>query len=95
MHGRGSSLVVYAKLQVRLEVHWLSGWWVGGWLNLAQCSGADVLQEFLSQWEGGAGGLQNNHTWRMVTFHRDCKLDSTKVFAYFLSLTLFICAAAN
>ena len=44
---------------------------------------------------GGTGGLQNNHTWRMVTFHRDCKLDSTKVFAYFLSLTLFICAAAN
>ena len=55
MHGRGSSLVVYAKLQVRLEVHWLSGW-VDGWLNLAQCSGADVLQEFLPQWEGGDWG---------------------------------------
>ena len=49
MHGPGSSLVVYAKLQVRLEVHRLSGW-VGGSIWL---SGADVLQEFLSQWDGG------------------------------------------
>ena len=90
MHGRGSSLVVYAKLQVRLEVHWLSGW-VGGsiWLSA-------VAQMFFKSFSlNGRLQIQNNHTWRMVTFHRDCKLDSTKVFAYFLSLTLFICAAAN
>ena len=55
MHGRGSSLVVYAKLQVRLEVHWLSGRWVGGsiWLSaVAQM----FFKSFSLNGRGGLGG---------------------------------------
>ena len=68
MHGRGSSLVVYAKLQVRLEVHWLSGW-VGGsiWLSA-------VAQMFFKSFSlnGKGGGLGGSRTttlggWSLFT----------------------------